>query len=42
MAFSDQDVVNVLKEFYDIDSIDFVDMFPRTFHVETVALLERK
>lgn len=34
--------INILKEFYDIDSIDFVDMFPRTFHIETVASLRLK
>ena len=28
-----------LTKNYNIDSIDFVDMFPRTFHVETVASL---
>lgn len=31
-----------LKEKYQIKSIDFVDLFPRTFHVETVCLLTRK
>ena len=34
--------INILKEFYDINSIDFVDMFPRTFHIETVASLSLK
>ena len=34
--------INILKDFYHIKSIDFVDMFPRTYHIETVALLERK
>lgn len=26
-----------LKKFYNIESIDFVDMFPRTYHVETIV-----
>ena len=30
------------KKNYEIKSIDFVDMFPRTYHVETVCLLTRK
>ena len=34
--------INILKDFYNIKSIDFVDMFPRTYHIETVALLEGK
>ena len=32
----------ILKEYYNINSVDFVDMFPRTYHVETVVLLEKK
>ncbi len=32
----------LLKNNYDVKSIDFVDMFPRTFHVETVCLLHLK
>ena len=32
----------ILKKNYNIESIDFIDMFPRTFHVETVAYLELK
>ena len=31
-----------LKEIYKINSIDFVDMFPRTYHVETVVGLYLK
>lgn len=31
-----------LKKFYKIESIDFVDMFPRTYHVETVVALSLK
>ena len=34
--------LSILKKNYNIESIDFVDMFPRTFHVETVAYLELK
>ncbi|MDY5892845.1 MAG: 23S rRNA (uracil-5-)-methyltransferase RumA, partial [Candidatus Onthovivens sp.] len=34
--------LNILKNYFNIDSIDFVDMFPRTFHVETVCALSFK
>lgn len=34
--------IKILSDYYQVKSIDFVDMFPRTFHVETVALLERR
>ena len=34
--------LSILKKNYNIESIDFIDMFPRTFHVETVAYLELK
>ena len=33
---------NVLKEQYNLNSIDLFDMFPQTSHVETVMVLERK
>lgn len=32
--------LSILKEYYEIASIDFVDMFPRTPHVESVVLLK--
>lgn len=32
----------MLKKFYKIESIDFVDMFPRTYHVETVVSMSLK
>ncbi len=34
--------LKILKDYYNIDSIDFVDMFPRTYHIETVASLSLK
>lgn len=34
--------LNILKKYYEIKSIDFVDMFPRTFHIETICLLTKK
>lgn len=34
--------LKILKEYYDIESIDFVDMFPRTFHIESVGILRKK
>jgi len=34
--------ISLLKKNYNVESIDFVDMFPRTYHVETVCLLTRK
>ena len=33
---------NVIKNLYDIKSIELFDMFPNTYHVETVLVLERK
>lgn len=34
--------LNILKENYNVEKIIPVDMFPRTYHVETVCVLERK
>ena len=34
--------IRILKRYYNIDSIDFVDMFPRTYHIETVCRLSLK
>ena len=34
--------LKILKDYYNIESIDFVDMFPRTYHIETVASLSLK
>lgn len=34
--------LSILKRNYDIKSINFVDMFPRTYHVETVVSLTKK
>ena len=34
--------LEILKSKYNIKSIDLVDMFPHTRHVETVAYLEKK
>ena len=34
--------LNILKEKYNVNKIIPVDMFPRTYHVETVCVLERK
>lgn len=33
--------LSILKEYYNINSIDFIDMFPRTYHVETVVSLSK-
>ena len=32
----------ILKKYYKVEKLAFVDMFPRTYHVETVVLLEKK
>ena len=32
----------ILKKYYDIKSINFVDMFPRTYHIESVVGLYLK
>ena len=34
--------INILKENYEIDKVQPVDMFPQTTHVETVVLLQRR
>ena len=34
--------LNLLKELYDIKEITPVDMFPQTYHVECVSVLQRK
>lgn len=34
--------LTILKEFYNIKSVNFVDMFPRTYHIETVCALSLK
>jgi 23S rRNA (uracil1939-C5)-methyltransferase len=34
--------INVLKEQYNIKKIYGLDMFPNTYHVETVIILEKK
>ena len=33
--------LNVLNEFYDVEKINALDMFPNTYHVECVCILER-
>ena len=34
--------INILKEYYNINKVYILDMFPNTYHVETVMVLERK
>ena len=34
--------LKMLKEKYAVDKIECVDMFPQTYHVETVCLLTKK
>jgi 23S rRNA (uracil1939-C5)-methyltransferase len=33
--------INVLKEKYQLKKVKMIDMFPRTYHIETIAVLER-
>ena len=33
---------NLLKDIYDLKAINLYDMFPQTYHVETVMILEKK
>lgn len=34
--------LNILNEFYDVEKINALDMFPNTYHVECVSVLHRK
>jgi len=34
--------LKILKEFYDVEKVQPVDMFPQTYHIEAVAKLKRK
>ena len=34
--------INVLKDYYDITKVYALDMFPNTYHVETVCILEKR
>lgn len=34
--------INVLREKYDIKDVNAFDMFPNTYHVETICVMERK
>ena len=34
--------INILKEYYNVKKIYGLDMFPNTYHVETVMILEKK
>lgn len=33
--------INILKEQYDLEGIELIDMFPNTYHVESVVLMSR-
>ena len=34
--------LNIFKEYYDVKEITLVDMFPNTYHCESITVLERK
>ena len=34
--------LNIIKEFYNVKEITLIDMFPNTYHCESVCVLERK
>jgi 23S rRNA (uracil1939-C5)-methyltransferase len=34
--------LKILKDVYDVESVQPVDMFPQTYHIEAVAKLKRK
>jgi len=34
--------LKILKDVYDVESVQPVDMFPQTYHIEAVARLTRK
>ena len=34
--------LNILNKFYDVEKINALDMFPNTYHVECICILERK
>ena len=34
--------INILKESYTLKEISLIDMFPNSYHVESICLLERK
>ena len=37
-----RDLAFLIKRGYELSSLDLVDLFPQTFHIETVARLARK
>ena len=34
--------LNILKDYYDINKVYALDMFPNTYHIESLMVLERK
>ena len=34
--------LNILKEYYSVEEVTLVDMFPNTYHCESVTVLERR